>query len=199
MKWSVGVTTALRPKSTLEKTLASLRSAGWNKYRIFDDKTLSGVMPNWLCAVRNLLSDGPDAIFICQDDVLFCNDLRQYLEKTIWPADNALICSPYTPHCHQTNSTGWHEVAAGWHLVGALAWAMPARLAQAVLDGLEQIKETRHIDAHVGKWAKENGKSVWYHTPSLAQHIGLGNSALGDNSLAVNRYATDFVGASGLP
>jgi hypothetical protein len=63
-----------------------------------------------------------------------------------------------------------------------------------MLADLGGVESFRRVDAIVGRWAIEAGLDCWYHTPSLAQHIGLRNSALGDDSVNELREAHDFVG-----
>ncbi len=83
--------------------------------------------------------------------------------------------------------------------MGALKWAIPPRSARAILADLGHVEASRNIDARIGLWAQDTGQSVWCHTPSLAQHIGNGNSALGDPSTDSLRRAVDFPGQDAYP
>jgi len=67
------------------------------------------------------------------------------------------------------------------------------RAALSPPDG-ELRHEWHHYDYHVGRWAKRHKLKVWHHAPSLAQHIGIRNSSLGDNSDCSLRHAADFIG-----
>lgn len=196
MNWAVGVTTAPRPIATLEQTLKSLKQAGFGPCQLFDDRTRTGAWRNWLRAVRELLEKHPnaDALLICQDDVVLCRGLREYLEGSLWPADDVAVCSPYCPTLYRSPQPGWHREDHGWDLVGAVCWAIPRTAAEAMLRDLGQVKADRHIDARIGRWALQTGRSVWYHSPSLAQHVAPTNSALGHNLLGSRRQAADFVG-----
>jgi hypothetical protein len=50
-------------------------------------------------------------------------------------------------------------------------------------------------DAVIGKWAEKNEFSILYHTPSLAEHIGVFSTLTDDDSTPDNgRMSLDFVG-----
>ena len=201
MRWAVGLTTAPRPEPTLKRTMASLQRAGWGKVSVFDDTHRQGAWPNWLRAVRALLLEhrGADALLVCQDDAVFCRGLQAYLERTLWPDDQVALCSPYCPSPYRGKTAGWHPENRGWYLVGALCWAIPRDTAEAILRSLGHVEARSRIDARVGHWARQTGRSVWYHTPSLVQHIGNGNSALGDKLVNSLRTARDFIGEEAVP
>ena len=115
-QWAVGMTTAPRRASTLEKSLASLALAGWNTPRLFvePETTLPterlslpitqrdqplGAFPNWYLGLTELYVRQPDAdaYLMCQDDVLFTRGLRNYLGQMLWPAANVGVISLYCP------------------------------------------------------------------------------------------------------
>ena len=196
MQWAVSVTTAPRPTPTLSRTLASLERAGFAEATVLNDAGRDGAWPNWLQAVRVALAARPraESLLICQDDVVCCSGLREYLDRTLWPSDCVAICSPYCPGAYRQRRQGWRLQRRGWHLVGALCWAVPRAAAEAILCDLGQVEAQRHVDARIGKWAADTGRTVWYHTPSLVQHEGIGNSALGDPTDNTLRRAVDFVG-----
>jgi len=196
MNWAVAVTTAPRPVATLEKTLASLRRAGWDRCEVVEDTHRAGAWPTWRRALRRLIECHPraDALLISQDDALFCRGLREYLERTLWPGDRVALCSPYCPAVYRSQKRGWHREDRGWLLIGAVCWALPHSAAEAILEDLGRLKAQKHIDAHVGRWAQETGRSVWYHMPSLVQHAADDNSTLGYASDPRLRMASDFIG-----
>ena len=96
-------------------------------------------------------------------------------------------------------SYDWEALNIGWFLVGAVCWVMPRESAAAILRDLGHIEAKSRIDARVGQWAQQTGRSVWYHTTSLVQHVGNGNSALGDRSTDWLRSAADFIGEEARP
>ncbi len=216
MIWSVAVTTAPRRRPTLDRTLASLAASGFDAGTVFSDRERGtdlaratnwtivvqaervGAWRNWLIALERLVTGEPEAqaLLLCQDDVLFCRGLRAYLERTLWPDGDAAACSPYCPALYRSDESGWHREDHGWDLVGAQCWAIPRPAAEAILRDLGRVKADKQIDARIGRWALQTGRSVWYHTPSLAEHLAPVNSALGHNVDGPRRRAADFVGES---
>jgi len=194
MRWAIGVTTAPRPRATLGRTLDSLARAGFQRPAVFHDDRGRGAWSNWLYALGSLLLVDADALLLVQDDAVFCRGLRRYLDRTLWPDGSIALCSPYSPGPYRQPRRGWHQQQRGWGLVGALCWAIPRATAGDMLRDLGGVRATGRIDARLGKWAATAGRDVWYHTPSLVQHVGNGNSALGDQAINDLRRAADFVG-----
>lgn len=212
--WAVGVTTAPRPRTTLAATRASLARAGFERIALFEDATAAGAWPTWLAALRGLLAAEPHAhaYLIAQDDALFWRGLRRYLEATLWkgeggslkgegdyPTSNftlpTSLFSPYCPGIYLRNrSAGWHRVDVGASLVGAVCWVLSPAMARTLLEGLAGLTAHARIDLIVGRFCRRNDLPVYYHTPSLVQHVGNGNSALGDPLAGPLRQAVDFVG-----
>jgi hypothetical protein len=54
----------------------------------------------------------------------------------------------------------------------------------------------RQIDAAVGEWAANNQVNIWFHSPSLTQHISPKNTSYEANRFLDSRvgYARDFIG-----
>jgi len=212
MIWAVGVLTAPRERPTLPRTLKSLAAAGWPaaEVLIHQDPHSSGSWPNWYAMIRRLLSIDrrADVLLLVEDDAVVCRDLRPYVEQTLWPADDCAYCSPYAPtpyNEHPDVPLGWHEEARGFYAVGSICLAMPRPAAEVLVRDLAyQVRAVKQIDARVGMWAADTGRSCWYHKPSLAQHVGIGNTAFlsrrhkPDTDHALRR-AGDFVGEDATP
>lgn len=202
--WAVAITTAPRPIPTLPRTLQSLRRAGWSDFDIFPDSAGIGAWRNWIGALAALVREHPDgdAFAMVQDDVIFCRGLREYLEQTLWPAQsNVALCSPFTPAAYRQPRQGW---TLRWpppnrFLVAAQMWVLPPDAARAIVHELGHIRAHKGIDGRIGLWAAQSRRSVWYHTPSLAQHIADTNSAIGNPPVASLRVADDFVGEDAEP
>jgi hypothetical protein len=199
--WAVGVLTAPRPVPTLDRTLSSLQRAGWSDARVWRDRGLrpgEGNFCPWRERLAFLLREVPDAdaYFLPEDDVVFCRELRTYLQRALWPEDPSKIalCSVFTPEAYFSDKAGWHQQNRGYYLVAAQAWIMPPVAARAVLADLASVRSPYGVDRVVGEWAAQTNRSVWYHSPSLAQHIGVGNSALGDALRSPLRSTCDFIG-----
>jgi len=207
MNWATVVLTAPRPEPTLERTLESLRRAGWPDCLVSEDPGSRGQFSAWIEALGRIVRWRPDAdaYLVIEDDVAFCRDLRKYAERTLWPdrADKVALCSPYSPAVYRAERRGWNRQDRGFHLVGALAWILPPKAACDVLRDLSPLVGTeasrRGADYLVGDWAAKTGRSVWYHTPSLAQHTGLRNSARGDEAVGPMRRAGDLIGEEATP
>jgi hypothetical protein len=202
------VLTSPRPQSTLLRTLGSLKRAGWPLVRVFDGTPAQGNTCPIGCTVGNValmesvISEGLccDALLIVEDDVVFCRGVREYLESMTWPSDpeKIVLCSPYcneaySGHDKPYGANGrWHREIRGLYLAGSQAWMYPLRILPRVI---EAIKTSEFgVDRAVGAFAGNN-LEVWYHTPSLAQHIGVGgNSAVGYVDCGTIYHSSTFVG-----
>jgi len=210
MEYSTVVLTAPRRVNLLKRTLASLEQAGWPNWIVTEDKNLVGQWYAWYRALDRALSEKPDAdaYFVLEDDVVFCNRLREYLDFIIWPEDedNVALVSPYLPAVYMLPYTGppcknwrFNVQDRGHHLVGALSWIIPPKSAHAIMSELANLKTKKGADWIVGQWAQNSGRTVWYHNPSLSQHTGNGNSVCGHNEFGKIRMAGDFIGETNVP
>ncbi len=199
------VLTAPRPKPTLDRTVASLDAAGFPAVSAFNDAAASGHFRAWMNALQWIVSTrgDADAYFVVEDDTVFCRGLQEYLQHTLWPGrvEHLALCSPYCPKAYRQPQPGWDATQSGrgYFLAGSQAWILPARIATAVLAEVAPLNTENNAAWEIGRWAKAARKRVWYHTPSLVQHIGLGNSALGDDSVCDIRHAVDFIGEDAYP
>jgi len=208
MRISAVVLTAPRPKATLDRTLKSLQAAGWpngDQVRVYRDRGLAGHFPAYMKALQHAVEcdADADAYFLMEDDVVFCRGLRQYLQRTLWPGpvEKIALCSPYCPQAYRQKRQGWNDTQSGrgHYLAGSQAWVFPPQSARAILTEVAPLRTIHNADWEIGKWAAAAGRKIWYHTPSLAQHEGLGNSALGDNTVSHIRRAADFIGEEARP
>jgi hypothetical protein len=204
-RWSVGVTTAPRPTSTLAECLASLSRAGWDNPRLFVDGDADvpdpfqnlrrthrapqlGAWPSFYLALAELLmrEPGAHAFLIVQDDVVFASgfdDVRAYLEQVLWPGRTPGIVSLLCPRPYTRPEPGWYRFHGDW-IWGAQAFAFSPNAAREFLGDSRVI---RHRDTHernpladidwcVGQWASRHRRPIYYPTPSLVQHVGLTSS-----------------------
>ncbi|MEX0727639.1 MAG: hypothetical protein WEB58_10465 [Planctomycetaceae bacterium] len=199
-RWAVGMTTAPRDEPALVRSVASLAEAGWGQPRLFVEPESGippqlshlpmssrdsrlGAFPNWYLGLTELYLREPraEAYLMCQDDVLFSVGLRDYLERTLWPAPQVGIVSLYCPsHYAKDVPSGYYIENHGWASWGALAYVFSnPGLRQLLSDRL--FVDHRHcgpangahnIDSIVGKWCGERSLPYYVHMPSLAQHIG---------------------------
>ena len=101
---------------------------------------------------------------------------------------------PILPTPYATDEPGWHPEDRGGHLVGSLCWAFPPDTLRRIVATFNGTESRRHIDAQIGRWAHSQNLTPFYHTPSLVQHTGNANSALGDSLETDLRRAGDFAG-----
>lgn len=187
------VLTSPRPQSTLLRTLGSLKRAGWPLIRVFDGTPDDGPTCPLGCTGGNIRlmeavlaeNQAEDALLVIEDDVVACRYVREYLEGMTWPADpnTICLCSPYCPIAYSDDaqpleSGRWKREPRGLYLAGSQAWMYPMRHLPRIVAAIRQSEFG--VDRAVGTFAEEAGLDVWYHVPSLFQHVGLdGNSAVG--------------------
>ena len=198
------VLTAPRPKSTLKRTVDGLCAAGF-ACELWGDRNRSGHFRAYMAALRRAVAHAPqaEAYFIVEDDVVFCRGLREYLRQTLWPGpvEEIALCSPYCPEAYRQGTRGWNDAQSrrDIYLAGSQAWIFPPGAARSILAEVAPLQSVHNADFEIGKWADATGRKVWHHSPSLAQHIGLGNSALGDDTTTEIRLAADFIGEGATP
>jgi hypothetical protein len=223
-KWAVGVTTAPRRMPTLGRTLASVRSAGWSNIRLFAEpgsplppsttstamavtrrESTLGAWPNWFLGLAELYQRDPlaDAYLMVQDDVLFCVNLRQFLETSLWPGDRLAVVSLYNPLSPKaTMDLAGYLPFPGGGLPGALALVFPNFAVRMLLSDQRVLLHCRRgpshalklIDVVVGEWAQRNQLLAWSYSPSLAQHVGDTSSIWPESEDRVTRQSASFVG-----
>lgn len=221
-KWAVGVTTAPRPRPTLEACLGNLTRAGWESPHLFIDSAVrvskrfghlpgtlrspaAGAWPNHYLALFELTMRQPDAdaFLILQDDALIYDgeNVRAYLEKVLWPGDQFSVVSLYCPQPYTATRYGWHRYRKSW-VWGALALVFPRATVQTYLRD-RSICQHRwrsasggmsQIDVLIGWWARQRRIPFWFPTPSLIQHVGETSTLSADCPASGPRAASLFVG-----
>lgn len=178
-----------------------------------------GDWSNWACGLYELLLTEPDADYfmMVEDDCVVCQGSKTYLEENI----NKLLpfgsLSLYCPERYCRKYIGFHNECQGWMTCSTLTVIMPREsVISFFADTLVQHHRFEHIlpiakeevpwgvnvdpqnsikDAVLGMWAERNSFPIFYHSPSLAQHIGevsnLTNQAM--------PTAPDFVGETFMP
>jgi hypothetical protein len=204
---AAGIMTSKRPVNMLQRTLDSLAAAGFDNEPItlWHDTRRIGHMGAWLKLLKSLSANNPsaEALLLLEDDVVFCSGLKDYLLATLWPTCERpiAVCSIFCPHAYRQDSKGWHrQEKRSYYLCASQAWVVPTEAATAILDKFgAQERHEYNADRIIGEWAYKSGRSVLYHTPSLVQHIGIGNSAMGNPTSFELHYSSDFIGEGGKP
>lgn len=210
MKWSVGITSCFRYESFLENTIQQVSQAGWDNVLVFAEPGTDtkhtrsvqyGCWTNWICSLYEMFQLGfPDTKYylILEDDINICKNVRVYLEEILPPLDRFGIVSLYSPDHISRKSKGMNCIHDESSL-GRFCWG-----TQAIIFNNESIElflksertfyhklegENKNRDSAIGMWALDSGKKVYYHTPSLVQHVGEKSTI--DHDF---HEASDFVG-----
>ena len=214
MDWSVVITTAPRGgESTLPRTVQSLEGAGWaGQVNVLADRERNA-WQHWKRALELALQTPADCLLMVQDDVIACRGLRRYLEEEM-PGDSRLAwASCWCPQKYgdrAQNGGGWFRLDRGPNTCGAVCMAMPRTTAVALLRspmiqsytwtgprlgrrGTPEQLDKCCIDGKCGAWAEQHDLRVYYHFPSLVDHIGV-VSSLGSPDNPPARTAANFVG-----
>ncbi len=218
--WAVGVTSAPRKEETLVESLASLKEAGWNEgylfvepdtplaedhYRVIVREHTLGAWPNFYLGLTELYMREPhaDAYLMCQDDVLYARDLRNYLEENLWPATSLGVVSLHTaPHQDRGDVDGFFPADLGWDAWGAQAYVFSNPSLRALLHDARVLNH-RHrgpreglcnVDSLVGQWCRDRDLTYYLHTPSLTQHIGDTSTLWKNARIKGRRQAATYCG-----
>ncbi len=224
VNWAVAITSSPRSSQTLEQSLKSLTASGWSNYHLFVEpgtvipsdvcdtqvtlrRNQLGAFPNFYTALTEMVMTNPhvDAYMMCQDDVIYCSGLRDYLEENLWPARRLGVVSLHTA-CHQDRGgvNGFFSDDLGWGAWGAQAYVFPNASARAFLRNARVLNH-RHrgpregkcnVDSVVGQWCRDSGLDYYLHTPSLTQHIGETSTLWPTAKIKGRRRAATFIGES---
>lgn len=166
----------------------------------FDDIVVRRMKPfgdwtNWATGLFELLLREPNADYflMSEDDVLYNRDSKKYLEASFSCLGNFGSLSLYTPSKYQKSKfRGWHNECRGVETWSTQTVIMSKESvikffsfedtlrhrfqdifhAPEVKWGVSGDPKNSVKDAVIGNWAKKNNLPVYFHTPSLAQHIG---------------------------
>jgi len=201
LKWAYGVTTVPeRRGELLPRTLASLKSAGFDSPRLFvdGDKDVMSwerefglevttrhpvIRPfgNWVLALAEIYIREPNAerYAIFQDDLVTYRNLRAYLDRCSFPETG--YWNLYTMPSNQGLADG-----EGWYLSyqhgrGAVGLVFSREGVQTLLSQRENIIDRpvhptrgwRAIDGGVVDAYKKIGWKEYVHNPTLLQHTGI--------------------------
>lgn len=197
IKWCSLVTTAPRDEIYLHKTLQSLDLAGWSSPVVQVDNGTRGAWANFRAGLSAVIHYPWTWLLTCQDDMLIASGLREKLERDISqrvPCDIGLL-SPYCPSVHQGPDPGWWRLANDdlpRKAYGACLYAWPRHSVVRLLAAPPNPNCIHRVDFWCGKFCRDANLGYYYHTPSLAQHIGDQSSIFRDgNPNTEYRQASD--------
>lgn len=184
-----------------------------------------GDWTNWASGLYDLFLSKPDTdyFFMAEDDFVVFSQAKEYLERTLPSLEPFASVSLYTPSIYQSKSRGFHDESAVdiWSTVTVI---MSQRSVQAFFSdedvqrhrftGIADVNPSnRHAsygrgftslvdttgntvkDVVIGRWARRHNLPVYFHTPALAEHIGIYSTLTDDVSTAENgRMTNTFIG-----
>jgi hypothetical protein len=210
-----------RFQTTLPRTLASLSNAGFEKPRLFVDGHANvmdlpryvydaglevtlrspkvGAFGNWMLALWELYVREPasDRYAIFQDDFVTYRHLRRYLDWVRWPEKGYLNLLTFMQNeGHIGGEVGWYEsnqlgrgaVALVFDRDGV--WNLLTSKGAAHKPAATK-RSTSNIDGFVSDAMRGAGYKEYVHGPSLVQHTGVHDSAIGNK---VHPLANTFLG-----
>jgi len=205
------MTAAPRSDQVQSRAIASVLAAGFARLTvyaepdtIFDDwiadhpairvvrrRHRFGEWQNWHQAVMDACGRElhVEAIVTLQDDILFCRNVRQLLERLMWPSERCGLIHLYTSRryggilpagrCSQLRADLVPKMAAACALafrpeaVDDIAQWGISNGWRGATSGAKQIPyEKEGLDTFIGEAAAVLGWEVWLCNPSLALHIG---------------------------
>ena len=200
LTWQYGLTTIRkRAETTLPKTIASLKTAGFERPHLFVDgdydgkwwKTMFGfdvtcryprvrTFGNWVLSLAELyvLNPNADRYAIFQDDFVTYPNLRDYLDRTPYPSGGYLNLYSFPVNERLSNGKlGFYPADQTGQGAVALVFSQPAVRAlvncQYMVDRpLDAARGWRAVDGGIVTAMKRKGWREYVHNPSLVQHIG---------------------------
>lgn len=186
---------------------------------VIQRKKQYGDWTNWITGFYELLVSEYDSDYfmMVEDDAIICKDSKRYLEYAIPQLGEFASLSLYTPSIyHKKNFRGFHNQLEG-HRTWSTVTVVMTR--QKAIDFFSDPHVQKHRfedifgfengywqcpntdpknsikDAVIGQWANKKGLAIYFHTPSLAEHIGDFSTLTDQESTVANgRRSLDFIG-----
>lgn len=157
----------------------------WHSDRISPDGQF-GIFQNYLQTLADLLQEFPaaEAILYVQDDVIFSNGVREFLERDLWPSQKTGFVSPYCPNekGYRTNPPQCRHVTHQY-LISGQTYCFPREVAERIIAdksaALWKGAVSRHektpwkrkaLDAWTGIWMGSHSLKTYFYSPSLCDH-----------------------------
>lgn len=203
----IGMLTAPRPLPTVTDSIASLRMAGFDAdIHLFEEPGCSdrgnddasgvirhpneirlGSWQNWRHAAQWLLDhNDSDYVIVCEDDIGLSADAAVALDHALatTSVDDMGYVSLFTPWHNVIGKRvvqGWQSLAVGRQTWGALFYCLPRKNLVSLLEATANLsaKPTRFTDGVLSEACANLGLRCYFHFPSLCEHRGRENSAIG--------------------
>lgn len=174
-------------RGTLPATIASLHRAGITSVTVFADAGEHGPTRNLIRALTILSGDNRhDFVLVVDDDLEFHPEAFTNLWKGVVPFKS--VRSLWTieqniPH-DQRDQRGWVKVEPHMHLWGG-AVVMERERAKMVASAMramliEMPELATKPDACLYEAIRINELNLYFHVPSMADHIGTSESTIGN-------------------
>jgi hypothetical protein len=158
-------------------------------------KNTYGAWPNYFYALGELF-EAEEAKFyaIAQDDIVLCKETYRYIQNLSFPDDLGCF-SLFCPKMYSGTKT-WTRVGAGSQLWMAQLLIYPRHVINSIItnSSVWRFEGNAGIDNRIGAWAQENKKGVYFHSPSLVEHVGKTSTLWPKAKLEGERAAHNFVG-----
>lgn len=206
INWHVGMTTGQGRSKIALSVIEQIRKAGWDSVEVFADGEFEssivhrrpyrlGSWRNWISGLFQLyVSCESDYYVMFEDDILLCHNIRGYLERLLPTLGEFLAISLYNPdNPHKYLSFNCIENVS-W--LGTDFWGTQCIVfSRSGLSGfltntdVIEFRGDRHRDSILGRYALQEKKVLYCHSPSLVEHIS-DHSTIGNDI----HHAKDFVG-----
>jgi hypothetical protein len=143
----------------------------------------------------------PEGLMVVEDDVIMCRGVAEYLAASAWPGTKETFgiampycCAAYGRELEPGVLSQWHTEQRGFYLAGFQAVIYRSEFLPQLIARLEESDTSNGIDYEVGKVLDSLHREVWVHVPSLAQHIGIDCSAVGNKDCGTIFRSNTFPG-----
>jgi hypothetical protein len=181
MKIAAVVITCPGREDLCRSTIESLRSTDWPKtWPIITsrDKAVEGFKQhrqqmNALTALRAGIELEPEFILFLEDDVTFnahlCHNLTQWRPLRNGSLGMASLYNPTIREMERSDTEHWFKADSG-AVYGSQAYLFSIDTARFVENHWHEVEGMQ--DIKMSRLAARGGWTIYYHSPSLVQHIG---------------------------
>ena len=178
-----------RKTTTLHRTVASLHACGSHRLSVYPDDGILGPSRNLIRALQDLVHGPFSHVCVVDDDLVFCPRMLPIVNEGLSYFPGAAL-SLWTieqniPH-DLRDRPGWLPVMPHEHLWGGSV-VMDQGTAIGVLDAMRALLREKVNEPLLNKpdallfLAMQRQKTpLYFHLPSLADHIGTEESTIGN-------------------